>query len=90
LRRGGWRAWGPARGQFERCLGEQEGAAVIAARVESEVRPGREYVPVVVAATVDAADLAEALDLACRTFLKATGDDAEGWDMASDLRSGIA
>jgi len=37
---------------------------------------------VVIAATVDAADVAEALDLAWRSFLTAAGDDAEGWDMA--------
>lgn len=33
-------------------------------------------------ATVDAAKVAEALDLAWRSFMKAAGDDAS-WDMAA-------
>ena len=66
---------------FERRLAERDSAAV-AARVDFEGRRGRDYVRVVIAATVDAADVAEALDLAWRSFLTAAGDDAEGWDMA--------
>jgi len=81
-RRGGWRAWATARGEFERRLAEQESAAVLAARIDSEVRRGRDHVRVVVAATVEAADVAEALDRAWWVFRKAAGDDAEGWDTA--------
>ena len=91
-RRGGWRAWGAARGTFERRLAEQESAAV-AVRVDYEVRRGRDYVRVVVAVTVEAADVAEALDLAWRSFLKAAGDDVEGWDIAgatAEVRPGSA
>lgn len=80
---GGLRAWRAASGEFERRLAEQEGAAVIAARVDSEVRRGRDYVRVVLVMTVDAVDVAEALDLAWWVFRKAAGDHAEGWDMAA-------
>lgn len=81
-RRGGWRAWGILRAEFGRGLGEQEGMAVIAARLDSEVRRGRDYVRVVMVMTVSAADVAEALDLAWWAFRKAVGADAEGWDRA--------
>jgi hypothetical protein len=89
-RRGGWRAWGPVRGEFERRLAEQESAAV-AAHVDSEVRRGRDYIRVVIGATVNAADVAEALDLAWWTFRKAAGEDLAGWDMtgaAAEVRPG--
>jgi hypothetical protein len=66
-----------ARGEFERRLAEQESAAV-AARVDSEVRRGRDYVRVIIVTTVDAADVAEALDAAWWAFLKAAGDDLAG------------
>jgi hypothetical protein len=48
---------------------------------------------VVIVAAVDAADVAEALDLAWQSFRKAAGDDAAGWDTASataEVRPGIA
>jgi hypothetical protein len=79
---GGWRAWGAVRGGFERRLTEQ-GSAAVAARVDSEVRRGRDYVRVVILMTVDAADVAEALDTAWQAFRKAAGDDLEGWDTAA-------
>jgi hypothetical protein len=41
-RRGGWRAWGSVRGEFERCLGERQGVAVIGARDDFEVRRVRD------------------------------------------------
>lgn len=53
----------------------------------------RNYVRVVAVATVEAADVAGALDLAWRVFRTAAGDDAEGWDMAgatAEVRPGIA
>jgi hypothetical protein len=55
---------------------------VIAARVDSEVRRGRDYVRVVIVMTVAAADVAEALDHAWWVFRKAAGDDLAGWEMA--------
>ena len=82
-RRGGWRAWGTLRVEFERRLAGQQGAAVISARVDSEVRRGRDYVRVVIAATVEAADVAGALDLAWWVFRKAAGDELAGWDTAA-------
>ncbi len=82
-RRGGWRAWGSARGDFERCLAAQESSVVVAPRVDSEIRRGRDYVRAVIVATVDAADVAEALDLAWWAYQKAAGDDLAGWDLAS-------
>jgi hypothetical protein len=71
---GGWRAWGTVRGEFGRQLAEQESAAV-ALRVDSEIRRGRDYVRVIVLATVDADDVAEALDLTWWAFRKAAGED---------------
>jgi hypothetical protein len=58
-RAGGWRAWGTVRDEFGRQLAEQESAAV-ALPVDSEIRGGRDYVRVVIVATVDAGDVAEA------------------------------
>ena len=58
----------------------QESAAV-AARVGSEVRRGRDYVRVAIAASADAVDVAEALSLAWWVFRKAAGDEAR-WDLA--------
>jgi hypothetical protein len=80
-RRGGWREWGTVRDEFERGLGERESAAV-ALHTDREVRRGRDYVRVVMVATVGAADVAEALDLAWRAVRKAAGEDLTGWDLA--------
>jgi hypothetical protein len=80
-RAGGWRAWGTVRGEFGRQLAEQESAAV-ALHLDSEIRRGRDYVRVVIVATVDAADVAEALDLAWWAFRKAAGEDLAGWALA--------
>jgi hypothetical protein len=81
-RGGGWRAWGTTRDEFGRQLAGQESAA-IALHVDSEIRRGRDYVRVVIVAAVDAADVAEALDLVWRAFRKAAGEDLAGWDLAS-------
>jgi hypothetical protein len=73
-------------------LAERQSPA-IAAHIDSWIRRGRDYLQVVIVATVDAADVAGALDLAWRVFRKATGDDAEGWDMAgatAEVRPGTA
>jgi hypothetical protein len=80
-RAGGWRAWGPVRDEFSRQLAEQESAA-IALHVDSEIRRGRDYVRRVILATVNADDVAEALDLAWWAFRKAAGEDPAGWDLA--------
>jgi hypothetical protein len=81
-RAGGWRAWGTVRDEFGRQLAEQESAA-ITLHVDSEIRRGRAYVQVVIVATVDVGDVAEALDLAWWAFRKAAGEDLAGWDLAS-------
>jgi hypothetical protein len=78
---GGWRTWAAVSEEFERRLAGQESPAV-AARVDSWVRRGRDYLQVVIVATVTAGDVAEALDVAWRVFLKAAADDAAGWNMA--------
>ena len=45
-RRGGWRAWGGVRGDFEHVLTYPVDSAVIAAGIGSEVRRGADYVGV--------------------------------------------
>ena len=79
-RAGGWRAWGTVRDEFGRQLAEQESAATL--YVDSEIRRGRNYVRVVILATVDADDVAEALELAWWAFRKAAGEDLAGWALA--------
>ena len=81
-RAGGWRAWGTIRDELGRQLAEQESAAA-ALHMDSEIRRGRDYVRVVIVATVDAADVAEALDLTWWTFRKAAGEDLAGWALAA-------
>lgn len=39
-RRGGWRAWGEVRGDFERQLSSQESSAVTGEHIDSEIRGG--------------------------------------------------
>ena len=82
-RRGGWRAWGAASGNFERRLAEQESAAIIAPHLEGEIRRGRDDVRVTVVMTIGAPDIAQALTAAWWVFRKAAGSGAAGWDMAS-------
>ena len=81
-RRGGWRAWGAASGNFERRLGEQDSAAIIAPHIEGETRRGRDHVRVTVVMAIGAPDIAQALTAAWWVFRKAAGSDAAGWDMA--------
>jgi hypothetical protein len=88
-RNGGWRAWGAVSGEFERRLAEQESPAVIAPRIESEIRRGRDYVRVNISMTASAADVARALTAAWWAFRKAASDDTAGWDMtgaAAEIR----
>jgi hypothetical protein len=63
-RRGGWRAWGAVTGEFERALAAQAAKSVIAPRIDSESRRGRDYVGITVSMTVVATDVAEALSAA--------------------------
>jgi hypothetical protein len=82
-RQGGWRAWLPTAGDFERALAAQAGTAVVAPQIDAETRRGRDYVRVTVAMTVTAADVAEALATAWQAFLRAASSDAAGWDIMS-------
>jgi hypothetical protein len=82
-RRGGWRAWAQTSGNFERSLAELAGKTVINPHIDAESRRGRDYVRVTLAMTVAAADVAEALGSAWRTFQQAARDDTHGWDMTS-------
>jgi hypothetical protein len=82
-RRGGWYAWGPISGDFERSLAAQAGGAVIQPRVDGETRRGRDHVRVTVAMTIASADVAGALAEAWQAFRDAARDDPRGWDLAS-------
>ena len=81
-RRGGWRAWGPGRGGFERALADPPGPAIVAAEIASEHRRGAGYVRVTVAMTVDTRDAADALAIAWDAFTGAA-DDLDGWDVTA-------
>ena len=60
-RHGGWYAWGPISGDFERSLAGQAGSAVIQPRVDGETRR-RDYVRITMAMTIASADVAGALN----------------------------
>ncbi len=77
-----WRQRGAVRGESGRELAGQESTTVIGPRADSEGRPGRDDVRVVIVMTAAVPDVAEALDLAWRVFRKAAGDDAAGWDIS--------
>ena len=81
--RGGWRAWGPVRGGFERALADPPGSAIAAAEIASEHRRGADSVRVTVAMAVDARDVADALAIAWDAFAGAAADDLDGWDVTA-------
>ncbi len=60
-RRGGWRAWGTVRADFERGLADPLDPAIASAEIGSELRRGADYVRVTVALTVLTTDVANAL-----------------------------
>ena len=82
-RRGGWRAWGAVRADFERALADPADPAITSAEIASELRRGADYVRVTVALTVAAADVAEALAIAWDTFRGAARDDLTGWEVTA-------
>jgi hypothetical protein len=82
-RRGGWRAWGAVRADFERALADPGDPAIASAEIASEVRRGADYVRVTVALTVAATDVADALTMAWDAFRSAARDDLPGWDVAA-------
>ena len=82
-RRGGWSAWAPVSGDFERALEAQAGSTVIRPRIDAETRRGRDHVRVTLAMTVVSADVAAALAEAWQAFMDAARDDPRGWDLPS-------
>jgi hypothetical protein len=82
-RRGGWYAWGPISGDFERSLAAQAGSAVMQPRVDAETRRGRDYVRVTMAMTIASPDVAGALAEAWQAFRDAARADPRGWDLAT-------
>ncbi len=82
-RRGGWRAWGAVRADFERALADPVDPAIASAEIASELRRGADYVRVTVALTVAATDVADALAIAWDAFRGAAQDDPAGWEVAA-------
>jgi hypothetical protein len=90
-RRGGWRACGPVRADFERALADPPDPAIAAAEIASEHRRGADSVRVTIAIAVDARDVADALAIAWNAFTGAAADDLNGWDVtaaAAEVRPG--
>ena len=81
--RGGWRAWGLLRADFERALADAPDPAIASAEIASELRRGADYVRVTVALTVVTTDVAGALTIAWDTFRSAARDDVTGWEVAA-------
>ena len=84
-RRGGWRAWGAVRSDFEAALASAADPAVLGAELASEKRRGADYVQAVIVVTVDAA---EAVAIAWETFRSAAAGDRLGWDLAAAAAEG--
>ena len=82
-RRGGWRAWGTVREDFEHALADPVDPAIASAEIASELRRGADYVRVTVVLTVHAADVADALTIAWDAFCSAAHDDLTGWEVAA-------
>ena len=61
-RRAGWPSWLAVSGDFERALEALTSKTVIMPRIDAETRRGRDYVRVTLAMTIEADDVAEALD----------------------------
>ena len=82
-RRGGWRAWGAVRGDFEDALADPADPAVASAEIASELRRGAGYVRVTLAFTVVTTDVADALAIAWGAFRGAARDDLAGWEVTA-------
>ncbi len=82
-RRGGWRAWGAVRADFERAHADAANPAIVSAEVASELRRGASYVRVAVVLSVAADDVADALAIAWEAFRAVAGDDLAGWEAAA-------
>jgi hypothetical protein len=82
-RTGSLRAWGAVAADFERLLAEQVSPIVSDARVESEVRRGRDSVRVRMAVTARADNVGQAAVIAWDVFKVAVGEDIAAWDTAA-------
>ncbi len=82
-RRGGWRAWGAVRADFECALADAADPAIVSAEIASELRRGADYVRVTVALTVVTTDVADPLTIAWDAFRGAARDDVTGWEVAA-------
>ena len=89
-RRGGWRAWGAVRADFERALADPADPAIVSAEIASELRRGADYVRVTIALTVAATDVADALAIAWDAFRSAARDDLAGWEVTAAAARGPA
>jgi hypothetical protein len=58
-RRGGWRAWGGVRADFERALADLVDPAIASAEIASELRRGADEVRVAIVLTVVTTDVAD-------------------------------
>jgi hypothetical protein len=81
--RGGWRAWGAVRADFERALAEPADPAIDSAEIASELRRGADYVRVTLALTVVTTDVADALAVAWDAFCSAALDDLKGSEVTA-------
>ena len=77
-RRGGWRAWGAVRADFERALADVADPTIASAEIASELRRGADYVRVTIRFTVVTTDVAEVLTIAWDAFRSAARDDLTG------------
>jgi hypothetical protein len=82
-RRGGWRAWGAVRADFEHALADPADPAIASAEIASELRRGADYVRVTIALTVFTTDVADALAIAWGAFRGAARDDPAGWEVTA-------
>jgi len=82
-RRGGWRAWGVVRADFERGLADAADPAIASAGVASELRRCADNVRVTIAFTVVTTDVADALAIAWDVFRSAARDYLAGWEVTA-------
>jgi hypothetical protein len=82
-RRGGWRAWGAVRADFERALADPADPAIATAEIASELRRGADYVRVTRMLTILSTDVADALTIAWDAFRSAARDDLAGWEVTA-------
>ena len=78
----GWRPWTAAAGEFGERLAARATPPVVAAVIDTETRRGADYIRIRVTLTVEAADVAGAVEVAWAAFRSAAGDPG-AWDLAA-------